>query len=353
VAIIDNLATPYESDVVLSRMLKSVSAPLVVEKRILNVSASIGVTVYPLDSGDPDHLFRHADQAMYIAKQEGKNCYHMSDIENDVAIKHQNEKLSRIALALSQHEFLLYYQPKIDLRNNMVVGVEALIRWEHPDKGLLAPAMFLPEVERIELGIEIGKWVIQSALKQLDDWQSHGIDIAVSVNISPLHLQDAGFVDELKEYLSHYPNFKADSLELEIVESSALNDFELVSNIIKECKKFGVSFSIDDFGAGYSSLIYLKRLPVKYLKIDQSFVRDMLVDIDDKAIIQGIVELAKVFNLTVIAEGVETPEHGEALLSLGSYFAQGYGIARPMPADALPHWLVKWKANPELVDGSK
>jgi diguanylate cyclase (GGDEF)-like protein/PAS domain S-box-containing protein len=353
VAIIDNLADPHESDSVLSRMLASVSAPLVVEKRILHVSASIGVTIYPLDSGDPDHLLRHADQAMYIAKQKGKNCYHTFDIENDVAVKHHNEKLARIALALKNEEFLLFYQPKIDLRDNKIVGVEALIRWNHPEQGLLAPAMFLPEVERHELGIDIGKWVIKTALKQLHKWQSSGIDIAVSVNISPLHLQYTGFVDDLKGYLSYYPNFKADSLEFEIVESSALNDFELVSNIISECTKLGTSFSIDDFGTGYSSLIYLKRLPVKYLKIDQSFVRDMLFDIDDKAIIQGIVELAKVFNLTVIAEGVETPEHGKVLLSLGSYLAQGYGIAKPMPAELLASWLLKWKANPILVDGSK
>jgi EAL domain-containing protein (putative c-di-GMP-specific phosphodiesterase class I) len=324
-----------------------------VENRILNVSASIGVTMYPLDSGDPDHLLRHADQAMYIAKQKGKNCYHIFDVENDVAIKHHNEKLARIADALIQQEFVLYYQPKIDLRNNKVVGVEALIRWQHPDKGLLPPAMFLPEVERNTLGIDIGKWVIQAALKQLDYWQSRGIYIAISINISPLHLQHPSFVSELTDCLAQYPSFHSGSLELEIVESSALNDFELVSSIIKECNELGVSFSIDDFGAGYSSLIYLKRLPVKYLKIDQSFVRDMLVDVDDKAIIQGIVELAKVFNLTVIAEGVETPEHGKELLSLGSYFAQGYGIAKPMAPEALPAWLVRWRKNPHLVDGSK
>jgi diguanylate cyclase (GGDEF)-like protein/PAS domain S-box-containing protein len=353
VAIIDNLADPSESDRVLSRILESVSAPLVVEKKILNVSASIGVTLYPLDGGDPDHLLRHADQAMYIAKQNGKNCFHIFDIENDVAIKNYNEKLARIAQALSNHEFVLHYQPKVDLRNNNVIGVEALIRWDHPKAGLLAPAMFLPEVEHNVLGTEIGKWVIQSALKQLDYWQSLGIDIAISVNISPLHLHYSRFVAELKEYLSHYPNFKPDSLDFEIVESSALDDFELVSKVIKECKQLGVSFSIDDFGAGYSSLIYLKRLPVKYLKIDQSFVRDMLSDMDDKAIIEGIIELAKVFYLTVIAEGVETPEHGKALLSLGSYIAQGYGIARPIPPEALPLWLVNWKINPQLVDRSQ
>jgi diguanylate cyclase (GGDEF)-like protein/PAS domain S-box-containing protein len=339
VAVIDNLLEPSEGERVLSRMLEAASSPIIVDERILNVSASIGVTVYPLDQSDPDQLLRHADQAMYIAKQNGKNCYHIFDIEKDVATKHHNEKLTRIGQALKDDEFVLYYQPKVDLKKHELVGLEALIRWNDPDKGIRPPADFLPEVETNILGIEIGKWVIQTALKQLDEWRKVDDDITISVNISPLHLQQPNFVSELKTYLDLYPNYKAESLDLEIVESSALNDIELVSSIIKECKQIGVSFSIDDFGVGYSSLVYLKRLPVKYLKIDQSFVRDMLFDMDDKAIIQGIIELAKVFNLTVIAEGVETNQHGDVLLALGCLFAQGYGIARPMPSrDFLP-WL--------------
>jgi diguanylate cyclase (GGDEF)-like protein len=344
VAVMDNLSDPAESELILSRMLEAVSAPMLVDERVLNVSASIGVTVYPFDKGDPDQLLRHADQAMYIAKQNGKNCYHIFDIEKDVATKHHNEKLARIGQALRDDEFVLYYQPKIDLRAHELVGVEALIRWNDPDKGLRAPADFLPEVEDNVLGIEIGKWVIQTALKQLNEWRSVDDNFSISVNISPLHLQYADFVSDLREYLAVYPNYKAGGLDLEIVESSALNDIDLVSGIITECKAMGVSFSIDDFGVGYSSLVYLRRLPVKYLKIDQSFVRDMLFDLDDKAIIQGIIELAKVFNLTVIAEGVETNKHGEVLLALDCFFAQGYGIAKPMPqADFLP-WLSRFNA---------
>lgn len=344
VAVMDNLSDPAESELILSRMLEAVSAPILVDKRVLNVSASIGVTVYPFDKGDPDQLLRHADQAMYIAKQNGKNCYHIFDIEKDVATKHYNEKLARIGQALKNDEFVLYYQPKIDLRDHELVGVEALIRWSDPDHGLRAPDDFLPEVEHNILGIEIGKWVIQTALKQLNDWRNIDDNLVISVNISPLHLQYDNFVRDLREYLAIYPNYKAGGLDLEIVESSALNDMDLVSNIITECKKMGVSFSIDDFGVGYSSLVYLRRLPVKYLKIDRSFVRDMLVDLDDKAIVQGIIELAKVFNLIIIAEGVETDKHGEALLAMDCFFAQGYGIARPMPhAEFLP-WLKRFNA---------
>jgi diguanylate cyclase (GGDEF)-like protein/PAS domain S-box-containing protein len=352
VAVIDQLSDPSESHAILSRMLKSVSGTLVVQKKLLKISASIGVTFYPLDDVTPDQLIRHADHAMYIAKQTGRSRTHVFDIEKDVAEKHHNVELIRIAQALTDDEFLLYYQPKVDLRTNEVVGVEALIRWDHPDRGLLTPASFLPEVENDMLGVEIGRWVITTALQQLQYWLSLGYDIPISINISPLHLQHASFVSELKDMLNLYPTLKAGSIEFEIVETSALKDIELVSSVIQECNQLGVLFSIDDFGTGYSSLTYLRRLPADSLKIDQSFVINMLTNTDDKAIIQGIIELAKVFNLTVIAEGVETPEHGQLLLALGSYIAQGYGIAKPMSAKNILTWLVTWKNNPCLVDGT-
>jgi diguanylate cyclase (GGDEF)-like protein/PAS domain S-box-containing protein len=352
VAIIGNLASPLESDSIVSRMLKSVSSTFVIEKKLLKISASIGVTYYPLDDANPDKLIRHADQAMYIAKQQGKNCRHIFDIEKDEAIIQYNEELQRIEQAITDEEFLLYYQPKVDLRTNKIVGVEALIRWNHPGKGVLGPAMFLPVVQDHVLDIEIGKWVIDSALKQYQYWLSLGYDIPISVNISPLHLQHNDFVSELKGMLCRYSDIKPGSIEFEILETSSLTDINLVSKVIKECNQLGVSFSIDDFGTGYSSLTYLKRLPVDTLKIDQSFVRNMLSNPSDQAIIQGIIELAKVFGLKVIAEGVETPEHGDVLLSMNSYLAQGYGIAKPMPANNILSWLVTWKNNPCLIDGS-
>lgn len=352
IAVIDDFSSPDECEIILTRMLEAVSSTLVVQERLLKISASIGVTIYPLDSVNSDQLLRHADQAMYLAKQKGKNRYYIFDIEKDVAVKHRNEELKRIAKAVEDEEFILYYQPKVDLRTKDVVGVEALIRWDHPELGTLSPAMFLPIIEQDLLMIKIGKWVIGTALQQLSDWQTEGIDIPISVNISPLQLQHGEFISELKANLSCHSNLKLGSLEFEIVESSALEDIELVSKVIEECKRLGIGFSIDDFGTGYSSLTYLKRLPAEYLKIDQSFVRDMLIDKDDKAIIQGIIELAKVFNIKVISEGVETPEHGELLLSLGSYIAQGYGIAKPMPAAQIKDWLVEWKLNPYLVDAS-
>ena len=353
VALIDDLDTISASEVILTRMLESVATTLQVNNILLSLSASIGVTYYPLDGSSPDQLIRHADQAMYIAKQSGKNRYHVFDIEKDVAVKHRTEELRLIALALKNNEFELYYQPKVDLRSNIVFGAEALIRWNHPERGVLAPALFLPAVEHDVLGIEIGNWVVNAALAQLEKWNEQGLEIPISVNISPMHLQRSQFIGELKSMLSQYPDCIHEHLELEILESSALKDITLVSKVIKECNQLGLQFSIDDFGAGYSSLTYLKKLPAEYLKIDQSFVRDMLLDEDDKAIIQGIIELAKVFNLKVIAEGVETPEHGKQLISLGCYLAQGYGIAKPMPSNKILDWLDAWRKNPCLVDGTE
>jgi len=352
VAVLDELSETSDSELIVSRMLESVSKIFSVKGKLLKTTASIGITFYPLNNSSPDQLLRHADQAMYMAKQKGKNRSYVFDIEKDEAVKHLNEELQRIAQALENNEFILYYQPKVDLRSNEVVGVEALIRWNHPEKGVLGPHTFLPAVEHDSLDIDIGRWVIKTAFEQSKHWLSSGYDIAISVNISPLHLQHPEFVSELQEVINQYPSFKPESIDFEVLESSALTDINLVSRVMTDCVQLGVSFSIDDFGTGYSSLTYLKQLPAKYLKIDQSFVRDMLIDSDDKAIVQGIIELAKVFKLKLIAEGVETPRHGELLMSLGNDIAQGYGIARPMPANDILTWLNKWKRSPFLVDAS-
>jgi diguanylate cyclase (GGDEF)-like protein/PAS domain S-box-containing protein len=352
VAVIEELNEIKDSHTILSRLLDAATKELIVNGTLLRVSASIGVTFYPQNNDSPDQLLRQADQAMYKAKQLGKNRWHIFDVEQDVAIKNRHEELERLRLALKNEEFILFYQPKIDLRSKEVIGLEALIRWQHPEKGILPPAAFLPVLEQDALSIELGEWVIKSALEQLEIWRSMALEIPISVNISPLQLQHADFVSRLETVLTGFPVLNAHSLEFEILESSALQDINLVSGVIGECNQLGVTFSIDDFGTGYSSLTYLKRLPTEYLKIDQSFVRDMLIDVDDRTIIQGIIELAKAFDLKVIAEGVETPAHGEELLALGCFLAQGYGIAKPMPAGAVPAWLMGWKNNPTLVDGT-
>jgi diguanylate cyclase (GGDEF)-like protein/PAS domain S-box-containing protein len=352
VAVIDELNDNSDSHVIFARMLESASKEVVVDGILLKASASIGVTFFPQNNCNSDQLLRYADQAMYKAKQLGKNRWQIFDIEKDVAVKHKHEEIERLKLALLNYEFTLFYQPKIDLRTKQVIALEALIRWQHPEKGILSPLTFLPILEQDPLAIELGEWVIKTALEQLNSWRSSAMEMPISVNISPRQLQHPNFVPRLKRVLKEFPLLSANSLEFEILESSALKDINIVSNVIQECNRLGITFSIDDFGTGYSSLTYLKRLPAEYLKIDQSFIRDVLVDEDNRTIIEGIIQLAKAFNLNVIAEGVETPEHGNQLLSMGCFLAQGHGIARPMPASKFPAWLKSWKANPELMDGS-
>jgi len=352
VAVLGELNETTDSYETLSCLLKSATTELAIDGVRLKLTASIGVTFYPQNHSSPDQLLRQADQAMYRAKQLGKDRWHIFDIEHDVAIQHQMRELKRLNLALKNNEFILFYQPKIDLGTHKVTGVEALIRWQHPEEGILPPAAFLPVLEEDTLSIELGEWVIETALEQLDRWRSTPSEMPISVNISPLHLQHPDFVTQLDNALKRFPLVNPNKLELEILESSALKDINKISSVINECNKLGVIFSIDDFGTGYSSLTYLKRLPAEYLKIDQSFVRGMLTDSDNRTIIQGIIELAKAFDLKVIAEGVETPAHGEELLSLGCLLAQGYGIAKPMPASEFPEWIKHWQKNPILVDGT-
>jgi EAL domain-containing protein (putative c-di-GMP-specific phosphodiesterase class I) len=212
------------------------------------------------------------------------------------------------------------------------------IRWQNPERGLLNPAEFLPQIESTDVDIDLGNWVIEQALIQLEQWQNQGKNWTVSVNIAGHHFIQGDFMEKLKLALARHPNIPAQQLELEILETTALDDIAHVSNLICECQALGVKFSLDDFGTGYSSLSYLRQLPANWLKIDQSFVRDMLDDRSDMALVEGIISLCHVFQRQVIAEGVETAEHGVLLMRLGCQYAQGYGIAKPMPAQDVIKW---------------
>lgn len=347
VAVLANLEQANDFMNIVRNMLKEASKPVIYQDHKLKVSASIGVTVYPTDNTDADQLIRHADQAMYLAKQKGKNCFHLFDIESEDAIKVRHELLQRISRALLEEEFELYYQPKVNMRSKAVIGVEALIRWQHPERGLLAPNEFLPAIENHQISIEIGEWVIRESLRQHELWKLEGIDLKISVNISALQIKQRNFPSRLAHLLSETPHIPPSALQLEVLETSELGDINRVAEIMDKCVCLGIKFAIDDFGTGYSSLTYLRRLPAEVIKIDQSFVRDMLVDPEDETIVKGVIALAKSFNRDVIAEGVETREHGATLIALGCELAQGYGIARPMPANNLSIWLQQWAANKE------
>jgi diguanylate cyclase (GGDEF)-like protein/PAS domain S-box-containing protein len=350
VAVLVDLANSQACEPLLRRMLTVASEPLLLNGKTVQVSASLGVTFYPQSDGiDADQLQRQADQAMYQAKLAGKNRYHVFDAEQDRSMRGHHESLAHIRQALEHDELVLFYQPKVNMRTGQVIGVEALIRWQHPQKGLLSPSMFLPAIENHDLAVEVGEWVMHAALTQIQAWHALDLNIPVSVNVGARQLQQEDFVARLQSILEAHPEVTPKCLQLEVLETSALEDITWVSNVIVQCQQMGVMFALDDFGTGYSSLTYLKRLPVSQLKIDQSFVRDMLNDPEDLAILQGVIGLATVFKREVIAEGVETVAHGVALLELGCELGQGYGIARPMPAAEVPAWVAAWRPDPGWV----
>ncbi|MDR3220576.1 MAG: EAL domain-containing protein [Candidatus Accumulibacter sp.] len=350
-AVITDMGSQTECEPFLNRLLETAARPVDIKQHTFRLSASLGFTLYPQDDSDADTLLRHAIQAMYQAKQTGKNRYRQFDLEKERQTQIHHQSLDRIAQAIAQNEFELFFQPKVNMRTGIVVGAEALIRWRHPERGLVQPGNFLPLIEGSDLMIRLDEWVLNTALRQMTAWRNRGLDIAVSVNISARHLQQTDFLPNLEKKLADYPAVRPNRLELEVLETAALEGISQVSSLIEGCQAIGVHFSLDDFGTGYSSLTYLRRLPAEVLKIDQSFVRDMLSDSGDKAIIEGIIGLAAAFGRTVIAEGVETAEHGELLLRLGCELAQGYGIARPMPAGELPAWITAWRP-PSMWSGA-
>ncbi len=355
-AILVDINDASDCEPLLQRLISAISKPVKIHNKLLTVSASVGVTLYPNDNVDSERLLRHADQAMYIAKQKGKGQYHFFDVSaNQLAVSHQ-EQLNRIRQALISDELILHYQPKVNLKTNQLIGFEALLRWQHPDRGLLYPGAFLGIIENDNLSIEVGSRVIQKALEQANRWRAEGISFPISVNVGALQLQSDNFIAGLKDSIAAFPDLEPGCIELEILESSAVEDIDKVTATIAECSKIGVRCALDDFGTGYSSLSYLKMLPAQILKIDQSFVRDMLDDEDDRAIVSAVVGLAGSFGREVIAEGVETKEHAADLVSLGCELAQGYWISRPMGAEAVPDWITEWNRRESpltLVSGSR
>ncbi len=327
-----------ESLATLERLLAAISEPILVNNKSVTVSASIGVSIYPLDDEDADTLLRHADQSMYLAKQSGKNRFHIYDPAVDRYARDQNEFIKSFRFGLENKQLELYYQPKVNLLTKEMVGVEALIRWNHPLRGLLPPSEFLRQIENTELEIKVGEWVITSALTQMSEWHKAGLDTEVSINISGYHLESFDFFTKLRKQFSNFPDSVFGKLQIEVLETVALNDIAVVRETINLCRNLGVSFALDDFGTGYSSLSYLNNLPFDTLKIDQSFVRDMLEDKGDRAIVQGIIALAKAFERQTVAEGIETPTHYQMLVEMGCELGQGYGIAKPMPAGEIMNW---------------
>ncbi|EMP56397.1 diguanylate cyclase/phosphodiesterase [Marinobacter santoriniensis NKSG1] len=315
-------------------------------------SFTAGIVCFPsreagIASKDADILLRQADHTLFRAKQEMKGSWLFLDVEERERRMSRQRLLSDIRAGLDQKQFRLFYQPKVNLRSGTVQYVEALIRWQHPDRGLLSPANFLPAIEHHPLIVELGEWALEEALFQMNAWDGEGVTLGISVNIAPIHLLSPTFVARLQSILDRFPGQAPGRLDLEIVETAALGELEKAVRVIHDCQRLGVTFSLDDFGTGYSSLSYLKQLPVQTLKIDREFVSGADNKGENHLILKGIVGLARVFGRELVAEGVETVEQGELLLELGCEWAQGYLISPPVAPDKLIQWLAHWKPFPE------
>lgn len=338
----------------LSRILKSLNETFFISNNAIYISASIGVAIYPENDDDIDTLVRLADQAMYLAKMSGKNQFHFFSTSDSKRQKDRQKQLENIKKALHNHEFELFYQPKVNMRTGEVFGAEALIRWIHPEKGIIPPLEFLPILQATDLEIEIGQWVLNQALSQLSDWNKKGIYLELSINVSSHHLLSEDFLLSLESELAVYSDVASHDLQLEILESSALSDLNKISRVIETCqKKLNVRIALDDFGTGYSSLAHLRTLNADTIKIDRSFVSDILSDASDHVIIDGVIGLAEAFHNEIIAEGVENTEQGLMLMAMGCDRIQGYGIAKPMPTDNFVEWLKNYKPNLIWINNSK
>jgi diguanylate cyclase (GGDEF)-like protein/PAS domain S-box-containing protein len=341
-------ATLEESRHAVERVLNQICQPYALGMGAgpVIVTASIGATVFPLDGADAETLLRHADHAMYGAKQAGRNGYLFFDAEHDRRAEARFVALGRVQEALDANEFRLYFQPKVDMRNAKVLGVEALLRWKHPEQGVISPAQFLPLIENTGLSISVGNWVLQHGIDQLARWLRLGLDITVSINVSARHLQEPLFAQHLAGLLSRHQAPVAHRLIIEVLETAALADVDYTCELMEECRALGVRFALDDFGTGYSTFTYLKQLPIDMLKIDRSFVINMLGDRQDLAIVEGVIGLSQTFGCTVVAEGVETRAQAQRLIEIGCDVGQGNGIAAAMPAEEVADWVRDYKGMP-------
>lgn len=342
VVLLNGLDNVFQAEEIAQRLLSRISDPFEIADIRIFISSSLGLSIYPLDNADPDTLIRHADQAMYSAKNEGKNTYRLYDQVQDQQVHDHRRALTEIEEALRENQLTLFFQPRINLNNGELSSAEALIRWHHPDRGLLLPGEFLPVIQGSPIELALDEWVLKTSLDQHMRWRSEGLILPISVNLSPRSMQQGNFTGFLESLLQEFPDLEPGHLELEVLESIAIGDLETVSKIMLNCRALGVKFALDDFGTGFSSLTYFHHLPINIVKIDRQFVQSMLHDSRDHGIVEGVVRLAQALKRPVVAEGVQSIETAKELLRLGCEYAQGFGIAKPMPAEEINAWINAW-----------
>jgi EAL domain-containing protein (putative c-di-GMP-specific phosphodiesterase class I) len=326
---------------VAQRFLETLARPFMIAGHEVFITASVGVALYPVDGENLDSLLKNADIAMYEAKNRGKNNYQYFQQSMNVATIERLSMEARLRKALDQDEFVLYYQPQVDIRTGTIIGMEALLRWQHPDRGIILPDEFIPLAEDVGLIVPLGEWVLRTACAQNREWQKDGhSSLRVSVNISGQQLRQQNFIETVARALEAC-GLEPGSLMLEITESIVMQNSAEIMDIFYELSGRGVRFSMDDFGTGYSSLSYLKRFLIHEIKIDRSFVKDITFGVDDTAIARAIIAMARSLNLHVVAEGVETESQLKVLYAEGCYAMQGNIISHPIPGGEVPGFLAQ------------
>jgi EAL domain-containing protein (putative c-di-GMP-specific phosphodiesterase class I) len=302
---------------------------MVFNDQTLSVTVTLGIALFPDDANKADRLLQSAEQTMALAKENGHNYFQFFVASVDQEIRERKLMERDLALAIAENQFHLVYQPQVNLSTHRIIGAEALIRWEHPTRGLVPPDTFIPVSEMNGRIVEIGQWVLDQACAQAALWANKGMHLRIAVNLSAVQLHKENIVDDILGTLRRY-NIPAGRLELEVTETSFMTNLEEAVNKLKRLHAAGISIAVDDFGTGYSSLTYLKRMPVQHLKIDKQFIRDLLVNEEDTRIANTIIDLGKSLNLTVVAEGVETAEQEFYLAQRGCQLAQGYFFSKPL-----------------------
>ena len=334
VLILNEISNPEHLEAIAAKVLAHIAQPMKLSELELHASASIGISIYPADGKDAETLLQHADAAMYHAKKSGRNAHRFFTPEMSAFARERLELENGLRRALVQHELILHYQPKVDVRTGSIDSAEALIRWQHPTHGLMAPTDFIPLAEETGVIIPIGEWVLNEACRQAQSWRASGLrPLRVAVNLSAQQFRQKKLVDVVATAL-RAACLEPRYLELELTESTVMHDAEQSIEILRELSTLGVRISVDDFGTGYSSLSYLRRLPLDKLKIDRTFIRELATSRDDAAIVKAIVSLAHNLRIKVIAEGVETPDQLVYLRELGCDQYQGYHYSAPVPNDA-------------------
>jgi len=343
--VLEQITEIESAQLVALKLIDELRAPSMIEGHEIYISGSVGISLFPDDADDGETMLRNADMAMYRAKERGKNTYHL--FSRELAEHGANMRMLENAMrtAIQRHEFELYYQPKLDMVTNSVIGAEALLRWHHPTRGLVMPGEFVHLAEETGLIHEIGNWVLDTAFAQLRKWRETGFGhLQIAVNIAASQFRASNFSDRIIERIKR-EGCDPRLVEIEITETGLLRDPEGVGRTVSALRAIGVSVAIDDFGTGYSSLSHLKRFPIDTLKIDRSFVADVLTDRDDAAIVYAVIALAHALEINVVAEGVETEEQRVLLAQQGCGAYQGYLFSRPLPSAAFEALLKQYQST--------